>query len=78
MYAQSLVLVSEHFLSRALIQLTRNTEDHATACFSPYFVFFSLCNPSCAERGLKIHDFHFVAKLLEKGIKICPWINNYD
>ena len=39
-HAQSVVLVSRHYFSKALIQFPRNAEVHAITHFAPYFPFF--------------------------------------
>ena len=61
-HVQSVVLVSKHYFSKTLIQLPRNTEDHAIALLLHMLRSFSFCDSSCAERTLKTGDFYFVAK----------------
>ena len=39
-HVQFVVLVPERYILKALIQLTRNIENHAIARFTPYFAFF--------------------------------------
>ena len=39
-HAQSVVLLSKHYLLKDLIQLLRNVEDHIISYFTPYFAFF--------------------------------------
>ena len=41
-HAWSIALVSKHYLSKALIQLPRNIEDHAVAHFAFFFILQSI------------------------------------
>ena len=60
-HAQFVVVVSKHYLLKALIQLLRNIEDHATAHFTLCFAFF----------------FILQSILYRESLQNCFYVSNY-
>ena len=65
-YAHSVVLVSKLCLSKVVIQLPRNIEEHEIAHVTPYFVFFHFAINLVKREPSKLAIFILWPTVVEK------------